>query len=435
MITTGNQNISSAGLIAELIVILVFLAISALISGAEVAFFSLGPQEKDNLEKKKSSSSKRILSLLKRPEDLLATILVTNNLFNIGIVILSTWFTEQVLAFDAHPVLKFILQIVLITFVILMIGEVLPKVYATRHSLRVAHFMAVPMIILEKISRPVNRLLIKSTSFVKRKVRESGSSLTVEQLSEALNLTGDELLDEEKILKGIVRFGNIEVKEIMRPRVDIAALDIQSPFTVILRQMIDNGYSRFPVYHRDLDHLKGVLYLKDMMAHLQKNDSFRWQSLIRPAFFIPENKKIGDLLEEFRSNRMHLALVVDEYGGTSGLVTLEDILEEIVGEIRDESDEEDILFEKVNDHTFIFNGKTPLNDLTKILELQDDFFDEIKGGADTIAGLILEMSGEIPEMGKVMVFNQLTFTVRNRDERRIREVQINLAENQDEELT
>jgi gliding motility-associated protein GldE len=433
MVQSGSQNISSTGLITEIIIILILLAISALVSGAEVAYFSLGPQDKDNLQKNKSSSSKRILYLLKKPEDLLATILVSNNLFNIGIVILSTWLTEEFITFVDHPVLKFIFQIVLITFIILMIGDVLPKVYATRHALRLAQFMSVPMIILERLCRPVNRLLIKSTSIVKRRVKEQGPPLTVEQLSEALNLTGDELLDEEKILKGIVRFGNIEVKEIMKPRVDVAALDVQSPFTSVLQQMIDNGYSRFPVYHHDLDHLKGVLYLKDMMAHLQKNDSFRWQSLIRPAFFIPENKKIGDLLEEFRSNRMHLALVVDEYGGTSGLITLEDIMEEIVGEIRDESDEEETLFEKVNDQTFIFNGKTPLNDLTKILELPDDFFDEIKGGSDTIAGLILELSGEIPEKGKSVIYNNLNFTVTNRDDRRILEVQVSLAENQDEE--
>ncbi len=415
------------GLIIELIVILLLLAASALISGAEVAFFSIGPNERNQLNLKNSKTARRVLTLLVKPEDLLATLLVANNLVNMGIVILCTWVTDSLLSFTGYPVLKFIIQIVLITFVILLIGEVLPKIYATRHSLRLAQLMAIPVLTLERMLRPVNRVLIGSTSLVRKRLKDQSAPLTMEELSEALVLTGQELAEEEKILKGIVRFGNIEVGEIMRPRVDIFSLDIREPFRVVFDRMIELGYSRFPVYQKDLDDIRGILYVKDLVSHVQKTNSFRWQSLIRPAFFVPENKRINDLLQEFRQNKMHMAIVVDEYGGTSGLITLEDILEEIVGEIRDESDEEDTMIQKTGEKSYLCNGKTSLHDLVKALELDEDFFEQAKGGSETLAGLILELRGEIPEPGEKIQLNYLTFVIRSRDDRRIKEIEIKIA--------
>lgn len=415
------------GLIIELIVILLLLAASALVSGAEVAFFSLGPNERNQLNMKNSKTARRVLTLLVKPEDLLATLLVANNLVNMGIVILSTWVTASLLSFTGYPVLKFIIQIVLITFVILLFGEVLPKIYATRHSLRLAQFMSIPVLSLERALRPVNRVLIGSTSLVRKRLKDQSAPLTMDELSEALVLTGQELVEEEKILKGIVRFGNIEVGEIMRPRVDVYSLDIKEPFRSVFDRMIELGYSRFPVYQKDLDDIRGILYVKDLLSHVQKTNSFRWQSLLRPAFFIPENKRINDLLQEFRQNKMHMAIVVDEYGGTSGLITLEDILEEIVGEIRDESDEEDTMIQKIGEKSYLCNGKTSLHDLVKALELDEDFFEQVKGGSETLAGLILELKGEIPEPGERIQLNYLTFVIKSRDDRRIKEIEIKIA--------
>ena len=412
------------GLIIELLVILILLAASASVSGAEVAFFSLGPNERNQLNLKNTKSTTRVLNLLVKPEDLLATLLISNNLVNMGIVILSTWVTDELLSFTGSPVLKFIIQVILITFVILLIGEVLPKIYATRHSLRLAQLMSVPVASLERLLRPINRILIGSTSMVSRRLKDQSTPLTMDELSEALVLTGQELVDEEKILKGIVRFGNIEVGEIMKPRVDIFSLKINDPFLTVFSTVIDNGYSRIPVCQKDIDDIRGILYVKDLLSHVQKTNSFRWQSLIRPAFFVPENKRINDLLQEFRQNKMHMAIVVDEYGGTSGLITLEDVLEEIVGEIRDESDEEDSMIQKIGDRTYLCNGKTSLNDLVKTLDLEEDYFDQVKGGAETLAGLILELQGEIPEPGTRIRLNYLTFVIRNRDDRRIREIEI-----------
>lgn len=415
-------------LIIELLVIIFLLAASASISGAEVAFFSLGPNERDQLGLKNSKSAHRVLTILVKPEELLATLLVANNLVNMGIVILSTWVTNELLTFAGFPVLKFIIQVVVITFILLLLGEVLPKIYAARHPLGFSQLMSMPVITIERILRPVNRILIGSTSLVSRRLKDQNSPLTMDELSEALVLTGQELEEEEKILKGIVRFGNIEVGEIMKPRVDIFSLNIKDPFQLVFDRVVENGYSRIPVFQKDLDDIRGILYVKDLLSHVQKSNSFRWQSLIRPAFFVPENKRINDLLQEFRQNKMHMAIVVDEYGGTSGLITLEDILEEIVGEIRDESDEEDNMIQKIGDKTYLCNGKTSLNDLVKALELDEDYFDEFKGGSETLAGLILELKGEIPEAGVRIQLNILTFVIKNRDDRRIKEVEIKIED-------
>jgi putative hemolysin len=415
------------GLVIELIVILLLLAASASVSGAEVAFFSLGPNERTQLASKETRSSSRVLAILNRPEELLATLLVSNNLVNMGIVILSTWVTGELLSFHMSPVLRFVIQVILITFVILLLGEVLPKIYATRYSMRFALMMSLPVLTLSRVLRPLNRVLISSTSLVSRRLKDQGPGLTMDELSEALVLTGQELEEEEKILKGIVRFGNIDVGEVMKPRVDIFALGNDESFKKVYERVVEFGYSRIPVFQKDLDDIRGVLYVKDLLTHIGKPDSFRWQSLIRPVFFVPENKRINDLLQEFRQNKMHMAIVVDEYGGTSGLITLEDILEEIVGEIQDESDEDDLLIQKLGDNHYLCKGKLSLNDLVKALELDEGYFENFKGGGETLAGLLLELKGEIPETGERFQLNNLTFVVRSRDERRIKEVEIKLA--------
>ena len=412
----------TAGVAIGILVIIVLLAASALISGSEVAFFSMGPKEKNSLDGHTSRSGKRILHLLGRPEYLLATILVTNNLVNVGIIILSTWVANSVVDFSTIPLLGFIVQTILITFVILLVGEIVPKVYATRYALRFARVMSGPVTLLEILFRPASKILIRFTSLVSKRFREPSSSLSMDQLSHALELTGDELLDEEQILKGIVKFGNIDVNQIMRPRVDMVAVEIKTVFSDLLNRLIESGYSRIPVYVNDHDTIQGVLFAKDLIPHIHKPGSFRWQTLIRPPYFVPENKKISDLLAEFQQNKIHLAIVVDEYGGTAGLITLEDILEEIVGEISDESDEEVQLYSKVGDNSYLFSGKTSLHDLTKVLMLEDGFFDKIRGESETLAGLFLEYKGDMPAKGEKIVYRDYTFIVRSRDERRLKEI-------------
>jgi len=411
-----------------IIIILILLAASALVSGSEVAFFSLGPKEKSELGQKKTKKHSKAAALLTRPDHLLATILVANNLVNVGIVVLSTWLINSTLDFTASPIIGFIVQTIVITFVILLIGEILPKVYATRFPLRFVSFMAYPVAMAEKLLRPLTVVLVRSTSIVRKRLKESNSPISMDDLSQALELTGDETMEDEQILKGIVRFGNIDVVEIMRPRVDMIAIDLNAPFGQVIDLVVDSGYSRIPVYVSDPDHIKGILVVKDLLPHFHKPVSFRWQSLVRPPYFVPESKKINDLLAEFKLNKNHLAIVVDEYGGTSGLVTLEDILEEIVGEISDESDEDEIPYSRIHDYSYLFSGKTTLHDFKKLLELPDFFFDDIKGDSETLAGLMLEIKGEMPQIGETIVYDQYTFIIRSADERRIKEIQVDVPQ-------
>ncbi|MBT5426548.1 MAG: gliding motility-associated protein GldE, partial [Bacteroidetes bacterium] len=317
--------------IVGLAVIAVLLVVSALISGSEVAFFALRPVDIAQLRNKKNRVSRTAKDLLDQPEKLLATILIANNFVNVGIVILSTWVSHNIFDFSSNPALGFILQTIVITFIILLVGEIVPKVYASRFSLKFVFFMALPIKTLSIIFKPLAAVLIRSTSAVQKRLKDHKSNISMDDLSQALELTGEELDDDEKILKGIVNFGTTDVREIMKPRVDVVAVDIATSFSKLLNMITETGYSRIPVFIKDFDHIKGILYVKDLLPHIVKSNSFRWQSLIRPPYFVPENKKINDLLEEFQKQKIHLALIVDEYGGTSGLVTLEDILEEIVG--------------------------------------------------------------------------------------------------------
>jgi gliding motility-associated protein GldE len=416
----------TANIVFSLVVVLLLLIISALVSGSEVAYFSLNATDRQKL-KKKSKINNQVLKNLESPEKLLATILVTNNFVNIGIIILTANITNNLITIINAPVINFILQVVLISFLLLLFGEILPKLYATHFSLGVARFMAIPLQLLEKICRPLNSLLIVSTSFVNHRLQKHRKNVSIDEISQALKLTSEQELSEEKeMLEGIVKFGNKNVAEIMNPRVDVVSLDIKTSFSTVLNLIVDSGFSRIPVYVGSFDNIKGILYIKDILPHSHKNDSFNWQTLIRPPFYVPETKKINSLLKEFQKNKVHLAVVIDEYGGTSGIVTLEDVLEEIVGEIVDEFDEEENFFTQISENVFLFDGKTLLGDFFKISKCDDNVFNSIKGEAETLAGLILEIKGEIPELHEKIEYKQFIFTIEAVDKRRIKQIKIEI---------
>lgn len=424
----------SAGVLFAFLVSIVLLICSALVSGAEAAFFSLTPAETENLRKSKSRACQMVLKLLEIPNHLLATILVANNFINVGIVILAAFITNALFDFTEAPVLGFIIQVLVITSIIVFIGEIFPKVYANKHAVKFARFMATPLNVAEKILRPLNLILIRSTSLVNKKFSQRRKNISIDELSDALELTEKNLTEDKEILKGIVKFGNIDVREIMTSRVDVVGARLKTPYRKLLELIIESGYSRIPVFISDLDNIKGILYIKDLLPHLEKPDTFNWQSLIRPPYYVPETKKISDLLREFQTNKIHMAIVIDEYGGTSGIITLEDILEEIVGEITDESDQEDSFYVKIDNNNYLVEGKTLLNDFIKIMNEKEDIFDDIKGEADTLAGLILEMKGEMPRKNESFSYKHYTFTIKSVDTRRIKQIQVTFSrpENTDE---
>ncbi len=415
-------------LMGELVLLIVLLCGSALMSASEVAFFSLKPADFDELENKKNKKSLMLFKLLGNPDSLLANILVGSNLFNISIIILSTYITHLVINFQNAPVLGFVFQVLIVTSLLLFAAEIIPKIFAINHNVKVAMLMAYPLYILSKLFYPLTTMLVGSTMLVQKRLAAKRPQISVSDLSNALEITSASLNDEKTILKGIVRFGNINVSEIMQPRVDIVAVDYNTTYRKLLSVVIETGYSRIPVYEKSPDHIKGILYTKDLLPHLQETKVFKWQSLIKPANFVPETKKIDDLLAEFQKNKNHLAIVVDEYGGTSGLVTMEDILEEIVGEISDESDvDEELLFKKLSANVYLFEAKILLNDFFKITGINETVFDGVKGEYETLAGLILELKGEIPQKNDKIVFENLTFIIEAADKRRIKQVKVIIA--------
>jgi gliding motility-associated protein GldE len=417
--------------IISVVVLIILLFASALVSGSEVAYFSLSPYDINKLKASKNKRSHAVLKLYNMPERLLSTILVANNSINIAIVILAAFISTRSFDFSGEPVLGFIIEVVVITFLILFFGEIMPKVYATKNVLKVALSMSLPLVVLERIFSPITSVLIFSTSFVKRRTIPGYKNLSMDDLSDALELTSNDFHDDEQILKGIVKFGNINVSAIMCPRVDVTALNIKSGFSQIIQQIIESGFSRIPVFAGSFDNVKGILYAKDVLPYTGNPDSFKWQALIRPPYFVPETKKINDLLKEFQIKKIHMAVVIDEYGGTSGIVTLEDILEEIVGEIGDEGADDQPMFRKIDENTFIFEGKTLLNDFYRVFNLEGDPFEDIRGEAETLAGLILELTGEIPQNGRKIKVNKFTFLIESADKRRIREIRVSTDLNDD----
>jgi len=413
------------------IALIILLISSALISGTEVAFFSLSQTDLNELSNE-SKETNVIVTLLERPRKLLATILITNNFINILIVLLFASLAETLFSgFDYQlnlylfvvPI-RFLIEIVLVTFLILLFGEVLPKVYASRNALRFSKNMSKFIHVVNVILTPFTLPLIALTKFIEKKLGNKNSNFSVETLSQALELTseGATTKDEQKILEGIVNFGNTETVQIMKPRIDIFALSDEENYEVVLNKILENGYSRNPVYKENIDNIIGVLYAKDLLAHLNKKN-FKWQSLVREAFFVPENKKLDDLLDDFRDRKNHLAIVVDEYGGTSGLVTLEDVIEEIVGDINDEFDDDDLQYSKIDANNYIFEGKTTIKDFCKVLDDEDEeIFEEEKGESETLAGFILEISGKFPKKGEKINFKNYTFTIEALDKKRIKQV-------------
>ena len=416
----------TTGTITGMVVVGVLLFFSAMISGSEVAFFSLSPSHINNLKEKKTRTGLMVLSHLEKPDRLLANILITNNFVNVGIVIIASFVTDKLIHFSNSPILGFVIQVVIITFLLLLFGEIIPKVYANRFAPGFARRMAMPLKVLDRIFHPLIFILLHSTRKVNRRLARKSQNISMDDLSEALDLTTDVVLDEKKMLEGIVKFSNLEVSEIMKSRMDMTAVDIRTELNTLVEIIINSGFSRIPVYEDTSDNVRGILYVKDLLPHINKESGFKWQELIRDPFFVPETKKINDLLKEFQEKKIHLAIVVDEYGGTEGIVTMEDILEEVVGEITDESDEAEEFYSRIDARTTIFDGKTQLNDFYKITEVDDELFDDVKGESETIAGLILELKGGFPKVDDVVICKNIEFTVMAMDKRRIREVKVHV---------
>jgi gliding motility-associated protein GldE len=414
------------------IILIILLLGSALMSGTEVAFFSFRPEDIEKLKSERSRKSDIALRLYSNPQKLLSTLLVANNTINIAIVLLASYLSSRLFDFSTKPLFGFMINVVIITFLILFFGEIMPKVYASRNHLSTALFMAYPVSVLEKILQPITSFLIFSTSFVRKRSSAKRPNMSMDDISDALELTSDDYNEDEKILKGIVNFRNINVSAIMCPRIDVTAIDIKLGFDRIIPVIIESGFSRIPVYSGSFDTVKGILYAKDVLPYTSYPSTFKWQALVRPPYFVPETKRINELLKEFQTKKIHMAVVIDEYGGTSGIVTLEDILEEIVGEITDESDEDEILYRKLDDNNYIFDGKILLNDFSKILEIDEDLFEEVRGESETLAGLILELTGEIPQKDQMINFRNFIFKIEAADRRRIKEVRVEILRNNED---
>lgn len=410
------------------IAVLVLLICSAFISGSEVALFSLSQNDVDELKETDYNKGNLIYNLLERPKKLLATILVANNFINIAIVIIFSSFSEELFGSVASPLIRFVLEVVVVTFLILLFGEVLPKIYANRNNISFSKLVAIPILILDRIFSPLTIPMRNTTLYIEKKFSVQKTNFSIDQLSQALELTSQEetTQEEQKILEGIVTFGNTEVRQVMSPRIDIFALDFEETFGEIMSKIIDKGYSRIPVYKENIDQIEGVLFIKDLIPHIDEKKDFHWQQLIREPFFVPENKKLDNLLKEFQSMKNHLAIVVDEYGGTSGLISLEDILEEIVGDISDEFDDEDLVYSQIDEKNFVFEGKIGLKDFYRIVDVNEDEFENAKGEAETLAGFILEISGNFPKKSQKIVFNNCTFTIESLDKRRIKQIKVTL---------
>lgn len=409
---------------------LVLLALSALTSASEVALFSLNATHIRELKDSKNTRSAKVLELLAKPRRLLATILVTNNFANVGITVLSTIVVAGLVdlsALNAHWL--FIVQVVAVTAIILLLGEVLPKVYATSHPVRTAQRFSTPIHFLRSFWQPVTKALMGSTSFIEKRYKKRAKNVDADTLGQALELTSDvgTTAEEKRILKGIVKFGNIEARQVMRARTEMTAFNKNISFAELLEAIVNSGFSRVPVYDETPDRVIGVLYIKDVLPHIEAGD-MDWNSLLRPAYFVPENKKLDELLKEFQRKHVHLAIVVDEYGGTSGIITLEDVIEEIVGDITDEYDDVDLIYSKLDNNTWVFEGRAPLTDVYRILGIDGGLFEANKGESETLGGFVLELTGRIPKKGERVSLQQFTFTVESADNKRVRRVKVHIRD-------
>ena len=409
------------------IAIVLLLFCSAMVSAAEVALFSLTQKDMSTLTEEDISKANSISKLLQHPKKLLATILVANNFSHIGVVIIFSFVGNSIFSMIESPVLKFATEVILVTFLILLFGEVLPKIYASRNNIKFSKFVANPMIVLDKLLSPISLPMRSLSVYLHEKLAKQKSNISVDQLSQALGLTStdDTTSEEQKILQGIVSFGNTDTKQVMSPRIDIFALEINESFTEIYTKIVSKGYSRIPVFRESIDHIEGILFVKDLIPHINKKE-FDWNTLMREPFFVPENKKLDDLLKEFQSKKSHLAIVVDEYGGTSGLVSLEDVIEEIVGDISDEFDDENLNYSQIDDKNFLFEGKINLKDFYRIVDVDHELFENNKGEAETLAGFILEILGNFPKRGQKINFSNVRFTIEVVDKKRIKQLKVTL---------
>ena len=418
----------SVGVVLSSVLAIVLLAMSGFASASEIAFFSLSPTDLSELDPEHHAKDRGIVLLRDDSERTLATILITNNFVNVTIIMLCNLVFASIIHFGPKAVwLEFVSLTVLLTFLLLLFGEIMPKVYSRQNALKFCRFSVGGILFLRKLFWPLETILIKSGGFAEKVMQKKNRQLSVDDLEQALELTDKEdIKDEQSMLQGIIHFGDETAKEVMTSRQDIVNLDILSSFSDVLKCVVENNYSRIPVYQDNTDNIRGILYIKDLLPHLSKPAGFRWQSLIRPPYFVPETKKIDDLLREFQENKVHIAIVVDEYGGTSGLVTLEDILEEIVGEINDEYDEEEKVYSKLNYNTYLFEGKVLLTDFCKILNIDDSEFEEVEGDADSLAGLLLELKGDFPSAHEKIDYKNFTFEILSIEERRISRVKVTI---------
>jgi gliding motility-associated protein GldE len=411
----------------NLLTILLLIFLSAIFSGSENAFFSLTQLQYEELTEEENSASRAIQYLHSSPKKLLATILIANTFVNIAVVMVTTGLFSILFDFGSNPLFGFLLEVVFVTFMLVLLGEVIPKIYAFQNNVKVTKFVAVPMYTMYKVFQPLVYVLESTTAIIDKRVTKRGHVLSVDELTHAIDITSekDAPKQEKSILKGIVNFGNTTVKQIMRQRPDVLAVDENMSFKQLMVTIIDAGYSRVPVFQNNLDHIKGILFTKDLLPLLYEED-FDWKTLIRPAFLVPESKKIDDLLKEFQSKRMHLAIVVDEFGGTSGLLTMEDILEEVFGEIHDEFDEDEHIYSKLNENTYVFEAKMLINDVCRYMEIDPEEFEEIRKESDTLGGMLLELNGDIPNLGQEIVFEKFTFKIEAVDNRRIKRIKVTI---------
>ncbi len=419
-----SVNPIDVNVVVAILLVILLLLLSGFASASEIAFFSLSPTDVESLDPDKSSSDKLIELLRDDSERTLATVLITNNLVNVAVIMLCNYIFGSLFTFGAEW-LQFLCVTILLTFLLLLFGEIIPKVYSRRRPLAFCRKAVKGIMFFRRLFWPIETILLKSGAFTEKVIQKENRQLSVDELEQALELTDkEEIKDEQSMLQGIIRFGDETAKEIMTSRQDIVDLDIRCSYDTVLKCIVENNYSRIPVYQDNQDNIRGVLYIKDLLPHLSKGSNFRWQSLIRPPYFVPETKKIDDLLRDFQENKVHIAIVVDEFGGTSGIVTLEDILEEIVGEINDEFDEDERNYTKLASNTYLFEGKTLLKDFLKILNLPDDEFDDIEGDADSLAGLLLEIKGDFPAVHEVLMYKDYKFEVLEIEERRISKVKV-----------
>lgn len=407
--------------------LLLLLMMSALISGSEVAFFSLSHEDLAKCKNSNNLKEQNIITLLKNPKELLATILILNNFINVAIVTLSTFITWEIVGTKETEGLLVVILTAVVTFLIVFYGEIVPKVYANQNNLSFATRMSSFLIAAGKFFTPISWALMSISNIIEKRVKQKGFNISVDELHQALEITSNhETTDEERgILKGIVNFGTLSVRQVMKTRIDITAFDIEEDYHVLMDQINKNGFSRLPVYRDTIDKIEGILYVKDLLPYIDQDEHFEWQKLLRPGFFVPESKKVDSLLKDFQEKRVHMAIVVDEYGGTSGLITLEDVIEEIVGEISDEFDEDfDIAYNKLDENTYVFEGKTSLNDFGKIISEDPSYFDEVKGESESIGGLLLEINSKLPRAGEKINFKKYVFTAVSVDNKRIKRVRV-----------